>query len=429
MSHKVERLNDSQVKITVTVSAEQVERGMRHAAEHMTEDTTIPGFRPGKAPYEVVKERVGEMKLLEHATEELIRASLSAALIEEDLNIVGQPYFTVEKMAPGNELVYTAEIALMPEVTKLADYNSLSVKAEDAAATDEVFEQAKKDLLRMRTTEVRGEKDLALAKGHKTVVNMTMKRNGVVLEGGEAQNHGIYTGEEYYIDGFIEQILGAKEGEERTFQLKFPKDHYQKHLAGEPVDFTVKINEIHKLEPPNYDDAFATGLGFKNLADLEAKLRENLQTEKVDQETRRQEKAVLELLAEKSTFPAISDLLINQEIDKMIYELRQWVTQNGMEFDEYLKSVKKSVPDLKLDFAKQALIRIKVALILEEVAKQEKIAPAPEEIDAEVDRIGQAVAKDPAAKERIFSPEYRDRIEAQLRNRMTVDFLRKKMVK
>lgn len=429
MSHKVERLNDSQVKITVTVSAEQVERGMRHAAEHMTEDTTIPGFRPGKAPYEVVKERVGEMKLLEHATEELIRASLSAALIEEDLNIVGQPYFTVEKMAPGNELVYTAEIALMPEVTKLADYNTLSVKAEDTAATDEIFEQAKKDLLRMRTTEVRGDKDLALAKGHKTVVNMTMKRNGVVLEGGEAQNHGIYTGEEYYIEGFIEQILGAKEGDERTFQLKFPKDHYQKHLAGEPVDFTVKINEIHKLESPNYDDAFATGLGFQNLADLEAKLRENLQTEKVDQETRRQEKAVLELLAEKSTFPRISDLLINQEIDKMIYELRQWVTQNGMEFDEYLKSVKKSVPDLKLDFAKQALIRIKVALILEEVAKQEKIAPTPEEIDAEVDRIGQAVAKDPAAKERIFSPEYRDRIEAQLRNRMTVDFLRKKMVK
>jgi trigger factor len=113
----------------------------------------------------------------------------------------------------------------------------------------------------------------------------------------------------------------------------------------------------------------------------------------------------------------------------MIYELRQWVTQNGMEFDEYLVSVKKSVTDLKLDFAKQALIRIKVALILEEVAKQEKIAPTPEEIDTEVDRIGEAVAKDPAAKEQIFSPEYRDRIEAQLRNRKTVDLLKAKMVK
>ncbi|HRH31733.1 MAG TPA: trigger factor [bacterium] len=427
--HKVERLNDSQVKITVTVPVEQVERGMRHAAEHMTENTTIPGFRPGKAPYEVVKERIGEMKLLEHAAEELIRATLSAALIEEDLSIVGQPYFTVEKMVPGNELIYSAEIALMPHVKKLADYETLTVKAEDTSATDEVFEQAKKDLLRMRTTEVRAGKDHELAKGNKTVVNLTMKREGVVLEGGEAQNHGIYTGEPYYIEGFIEQIVGAKEGEERSFKLKFPKDHYQKHLAGQDVDFTVKINEIFTLEIPAYDETFAAALGFKDIAEMEGKLRENLRDEKVDQETRRQEKAALELLAEKSDFSDIGDLLINQEIDKMIFELRQWVTQNGMEFDEYLKSVKKSVPDLKLDFAKQALVRIKVALILEEVAKKEKIAPTPEEIDAEVDRIGEAVAKDPAAKEHVYSPAYRDRVETQLRNRKTVDFLKAKMVK
>lgn len=427
--HSIERLNDTQVKITVTVPVEQVDRGMRQAAEHLSKSASFPGFRPGKAPYDVVKEQIGEMKILEHAAEDIIRATLSAALLEADLNIVGQPYFNVEKMVPGNELVYTAEIALMPSVTKLGDYDTLHIKSESTDITTDVFEQAKKDLLRMRTQEVRANKDHQLAKGNKTVINMTMKRNGVVLEGGEAQNHGVYTGEEYYIEGFIEQIIGAKEGEERQFQLKFPKDHYQKHLAGEDVDFTVRVNEIFTLESPSFDDAFATGLGFKNVADLEVKLRENLNAEKVDQETRRQEKAVLELLAEKSTFPAISDLLINQELEKMIYELRQWVTENGMEFDEYLKSVKKTVPDLKLDFAKQALIRIKVALILEEVAKKEKITPAPEEIDAEVDRIGSQVAKDPAAKEHIFSPEYRDRIAAQLRNRKTVDFLKAKMVK
>lgn len=429
MPHELERLNDSQVKITVTVPAEQVERGMRHAAEHMSEDTTIPGFRPGKAPYEVIKERFGEMKLLEHAAEEIIRATLSAALIEEDLNIVGQPYFTVQKMAPGNDLVYTAEIALMPIVKKLGDYESLTVKPEDTNASDEVFEQAKKDLLRMRTNEVRAGKDHALEKGNKTVVNLTMKRDGVVLEGGEAQSHGIYTGEPYYIEGFIEQILGAKEGEERSFKLKFPADHYQKHLAGQDVDFTVKINEIFTLESPAYDDTFATGLGFKDVAELETKLRENLNEEKTEQETRRQEKAVLELLAEKSTFSDIGDLLINQEIEKMIWELRQWVTQNGMEFDEYLKSVNKTVPDLKLDFAQQALVRIKVALILEEVAKKENIKPTDEEIDAEVDRIGSQVSKDPAAKEHVYSPAYRERVETQLRNRKTVDFLKAKMVK
>lgn len=429
MAHKVERVNDSQVKITVTVPAEQVERGMRHAAEHMTEDTAIPGFRPGKAPYEVVKERMGEMKLLEHATEELIRASLSAALIEEDLAIVGQPYFSVEKMAPGNDLVYTAEIALMPHVKKLADYKELNVKPEATEATDEVFEQAKKDLTRMRTNEKRADKGHKLAKGDKTVVNLTMKRDGVVLEGGEAQNHGIYTGEPYYIEGFIEKIEGAEEGEERTFTLKFPADHYQKHLAGNDVDFTVRINEIFTLESPAFDDAFATTLGFKTAGDLEVKLRENLQAEKAEQERQRQDRAVLELIAEKSTFSEIGDLLINQEIEKMMHELRIWVSENGMEFNDYLTSVGKTVPQLKLDFAPQALMRIKVALILEEVAKKENITVDATELDTEIDRIASSVGKDPSVRERVFSPEYRDRIENQIRNRKTIELLKKQMVK
>ena len=429
MAHKVERVNDSQIKITVTVPAEQVERGMRHAAEHMTEETSIPGFRPGKAPYEVIKERVGEMKLLEHAAEELIRASLSAALLEEDLAIVGQPYFSVEKMAPGNDLVYTAEIALMPHIKKLADYDALSVKPEATEATEEVVAQAKKDLARMRTNEKRAEKGHLLTKGDKTVVNLTMKRDGVVLEGGEAQNHGIYTGEPYYIEGFIEKIEGAKEDEERTFTLKFPKDHYQKHLAGSDVDFTVRINEIYQLETPAFDDAFASTLGFKTVGELETKLRENLKDEKVEQERQRQERAVLELIAEKSEFSAIGDLLINQEIEKMIHELRIWTSENGMEFNDYLTSVGKTVPQLKLDFAPQALMRVKVALVLEEVAKKENITVEASELDAEIDRIAESVGKDPSVRERVFSPEYRDRIEHQMRNRKTIEVLKKKMVK
>ena len=429
MAHKVERVNDSQIKITVTVPAEQVERGMRHAAEHMTEETSIPGFRPGKAPYEVIKERVGEMKLLEHAAEELIRASLSAALLEEDLAIVGQPYFSVEKMVPGNDLVYTAEIALMPHIKKLADYNALSVKPEATEATEEVVAQAKKDLARMRTNEKRAEKGHLLTKGDKTVVNLTMKRDGVVLEGGEAQNHGIYTGEPYYIEGFIEKIEGAKEDEERTFTLKFPKDHYQKHLAGSDVDFTVRINEIYQLETPAFDDAFASTLGFKTVGELETKLRENLKDEKVEQERQRQERAVLELIAEKSEFSTIGDLLINQEIEKMIHELRIWTSENGMEFNDYLTSVGKTVPQLKLDFAPQALMRVKVALVLEEVAKKENITVEASELDAEIDRIAESVGKDPSVRERVFSPEYRDRIEHQMRNRKTIEVLKKKMVK
>lgn len=429
MSYIVEKTATQSVKIHITVPKEQVNAGMEHAAEHMGETLTIPGFRQGKAPYAAVKAKLGEMALLEHAAEELIRASLTEALIAEDLDIVGSPYFTVEKMAPDNDLVFTAELALMPAVTKLADYTSLTIAPQNTEPSEETFAQAKRDLQRMRQTEARAESGTKLAQGHKAVVDLSMKKNGVAVEGGDAKNHGIYTNEPHYIPGFVDAIMGLQEGDEKSFTLKFPEDHYQKHLAGNDVEFSVKLNEIFTINTPELDDAFAKSLGMESSVKLEEKLKENLILEKKNEEDRRQEKAVLELLAEKSTFEEINDLLVNQEIEKMVQELRIWVTDNGMEFDEYLKSINKSVTDMKLDFTPQAITRIKVALVIKEIAKKEGIKVEATDIDTELDRIAEMVSKDPEAKERIYAPQYRERVEQQLTNRKVIDFLKKTMVK
>lgn len=429
MSYTIEKTTTQSVKIHITIPKEQVSAGMEHAAEHMGENLTLPGFRPGKAPYAAVRAKLGDMALLEHAAEELIRAALTEALLAEDLDIVGSPYFTVEKMAPDNDLVFTAELALMPAVTKLADYAKLTVTAESVEPSEETFAQAKRDLQRMRQTEARAEAGTKLTQGHKAVVDLSMKKDGVSVEGGDAKNHGIYTNEPHYIPGFVDAIMGLQEGGEKTFTLKFPEDHYQKHLAGSDVEFSVKLNEIFEINTPELDDAFAKSLGMENAAKLEEKLKENLTLEKKNEEDRRQEKAVLELLAEKSTFEEINDLLVNQEIDKMVQELRVWVTENGMEFDEYLKSINKSVTDMKLDFTPQAITRIKVALVIKEIAKKEGIKADEKDVDAELDRIAEMVSKDPEAKERVYSPQYRDRVENQLVNRKVIDFLKKTMVK
>ena len=429
MSYTVEKIDAKSVKIHVTVPAEKVAAGMKHAAEHISETANIPGFRPGHAPYEMVKAKVGDMALLEHAAEELIREALGEALMNEDLDTVGSPFFTVEKMAPDNDLVFVAEFALMPAVENLADYTKLTVAPESVEPSEEAMNEAKRDLQRMRQNEVRRESGAALAQGDKAVIDMAMKKDGVAIEGGEAKNHGVYTTEGHYIPGFVDALMGAKEGEERSFSLKFPEDHYQKHLAGQNVEFTVKLNEIFKVEAPAFDDAFAKTLGIETADALHAKIKENLAEEKRQEEERRQEKAVLELIAEKSTFGEINDLLINQEIEKMMQELRVWVTDNGLEFDEYLKSINKSVADMKLDFSPQALTRIKVALVINAIAKKEKVEVDSAEVDAELDRIAEMVSKDPAMKERVYSPEYRDRVEQQLKNRKVIDLLKKMMVK
>lgn len=428
MPYKIEKNENNKVTVILTIPKEEVETGMKHAAKHISEDTKIPGFRPGKAPYDVVKKRVGEMKLLEAASEELIRTAFLRAMIEEDLETVGQPYFDAEKMAPGNDMVVKAEIALYPHVIELANIPKLSVKQKDTTPTEELIKRAKKDLAMMQTKEVRASKDHGITQGDKAVMSLTMKKDGVVLEGGEGQNHGVYTGEEYYIEGFKTEIMELKEGEEKTFTLKFPDEHYQKHLAGRDIDFTVKINEIFELDSPDIDDDFAKTVGLKDLKELDEKIIENLKRENEAEEQLRLDKEVLDLVSEKTKFEEIPDILVNQEVEKMLHELKHNISQKGMDFDTYLSGLNKSIAELKLDFTPTGLKRVQVAILLKEVAKQEKIKPEEKEIDEELDRIAEQ-HKDEKTKKKIFEPIYRDYIAQQMRNRKTIEFIKGKIVK
>lgn len=429
MTHKIEKQEDNKVIVTMTIPAADVEQGMRAAGERLAQSSEIKGFRPGKATYEVVKQRFGEMKLLEEAAEELVRNAFVKAMLDEDLETVGQPYFNVEKMAPGNDMVVTAEIALYPHAKNIADYNKLSVKKKDTAPTQEMIDQAKKDLVGMQTKETRAGKDYELKKGDKAVVTLTMKRDGVVLEGGHTQNHGIYTAEPYYLDGFVDNIIGAKEGDEKKFTLSFPKDHYQKPLAGTDVDFEVTVDEIFQLEAPEINDEFAKSVGLKDLKDLEEKLKQNLEMENIQEEMMRQEKEVLDLLAEKSDFEKIPDLLVNQEIEKMLHELKHNISSRGLEFDDYLKSINKSLPELKMDFTPTAIRRIEVSILVKEIAKSEDVKVDEKEVDVELDKIAKQYEGNKEAKEQVYSPQYREYVAHQLRNKKTVDLLREKMVK
>ena len=325
-------------------------------------------------------------------------------------------------------MIFTAEVALMPNVTKLADYEKLHIEKKPTEPTKELIAQATADLVRMQTKETRSNPGTALQKGDKAVVNLIMKKGGVVLEGGEGQDHGIYTAETYYIEGFIEKILGMKEGETREFTLPFPKDHFQKHVAGQPVDFTIELKEIFNLGAPNMDDAFAKTLGFKDLPELEARLRENLLAENIHEESVRQDKEILELVATKSDFEEIPDLLVNQEIEQMIAELKHSLENKGLDFDEYLKQINKTYADIKLDMAAGALTRVKVTLILKAVAKKENVRVDEKKVDLELDKIADKY-EDKDTKEKIYSPEYRDYLEHQIRNRQTIDLLKGKMLK
>jgi trigger factor len=201
MHHTLERLPKNQVKITVTLTKEEVEAGMNHAVEHMGADVTLPGFRPGHAPASAIRAKIGEDKLFEHAIEEMIRDSFSAIMLEEDLAAVGQPFFAPVKMAVGQEFIYSAEVSLMPSVIKLGDYKKVTISAADLSVKPEEFARAKEDLRRLRQQESPAAEGVQATKGDKVTVDLSMKQKGVMIEGGDAKNHHVYTAEEHYIPG------------------------------------------------------------------------------------------------------------------------------------------------------------------------------------------------------------------------------------
>ncbi|MBI4438270.1 trigger factor [Candidatus Uhrbacteria bacterium] len=425
---KTEMLEKNQIKLTFTITQEEAWPYLEEAAKRLSVQTQIPGFRPGHAGYEIVKARMGEMKILEEALEPLVRKSYVEAILSQRLDTVGSPKIDVEKLAPGNDIVFTAVVVRMPEVTALADFRKLSVAARASEIKDSEIDLALKDLTRMQTKEVRAAAGEAVTLQDKIVVAMNMKLDGVPVEGGQSGNHAIYLTEDYYIPGLKEQVVGMKEGEEKTFTLPFPTEHVQKMLAGRDVVFEIVLKELYHLLPPTLDDAFAVSLGTKSLASMRELIHKNLLDEKIREARTAEEKELLELLANKSQFENIPDLLLNEEINKMVGELKRAVESQGADFDSYVQNLKKTLAELKLDFTPQALIRIKVALVLRCVAKEENVEVKDSELDEELDRVASQY-EDKETKERVYSPEYRDYMEQILRNRKTIDLLRGAMVR
>lgn len=423
-----EALPKNGLKLTFTLTQDEAEPYLEEAAKRLSEQTSIPGFRPGHASLEIVKQRVGEMKILEEALESIVRKSFISTILEENIDTVGSPKVDVVKLAPGNDIVFTTEVILMPHAKSLPDFDKLSVKAQTPTVEDKEIDLALRDLQRMQTSEVRATADETVKMGDKVVISMNMKLDGVPVEGGQSPNHAVYLNEEYYIPGFKEKLERMKEGEKKIFTLAFPKEHVQTMVAGRDVEFDVELKELFHLQPPALDDAFAVALGMKNMPGLRGVIKKNLLDEKGHEARAKEEKEMLELVAGKTQFEDLPDLLINEEINKMILELQRAVEAQELEFDTYVKNLGKTLAAMKLDFTPQAIMRVKVAIMMRGVAKETGIEITDKELDEELDRAA-AGCEDQKMKGQVYSPQYRDYMEQILKNRKVIEHLRKIIIK
>ncbi|MCX6781813.1 MAG: trigger factor [Candidatus Magasanikbacteria bacterium] len=426
MPYELKKLEKSEVELTITVTPPEYQHDLEHAAKHLSEVAAIKGFRPGAAPYDIVKQQVGEQKILEAALEEVVHKNFYKAIDSEKLQTVGMPMITIEKLASGNDIVFKAKVALLPKI-KLADFGKIKVETKKIEVGDREIAATLYDLQKMRMKEET--KNGAATKEDKIVVDLDMFIDKVPVEGGQAKGHQVYLSEEHYIPGFAEQLINLKKDDEKEFSLKFPKEHYQKHLAGKEVDIKVKAKDIFSLELPALNDDFAKSLGQNDIETLKSLIQENLKHEAEHKESQRLEVAILEQLVEKSEFAEIPEVLIKSEKQKMFNELKHDLEHRGIEMEKYLQDLKKSEEEIYRDFEEGALKRVKASLVAREVAIENKIEVDKDELNKEIDLIKATYGNDPKVEENLKRPEVLDTIARTVQNRKVVEFLKKQIIK
>lgn len=419
----IKELPKSEVELTFEVSVDEAQPYLDDAVKDLSTARPLPGFRPGRATYDDVKRVHGEMLIWETALEKIVRSFYVRTVLEKKLSTVGSPHVSVDRLVPGQSIKFKATAPVEPAVVTYPDVRACRIVKKKKDITEEQIINALDEMRRMRSSETRVDRSATME--DLVLIDLEMKKDGVPVDGGTGRDYRIALKEDHYIPGFTQELLGVKEGEERTFSLPFPAEHYQKHLAGHPIAFTAKVKGVFERQMPPLDDAFAARAGLSSVDELRSRLKENLTAE----ETRRADEAaeieMLDVLVDAASFSEIPEILVNEEVRRMVHELEQGITEQGMAWADYLSSIKKNISDLKLEFVPQAIRRIKAAVFIKDVAKRESIAVSDKALDEEIDRILEGLRNaDKETRERVSSPEYRDYIAVQMRNRQVMEWLK-----
>ena len=424
MPYTTKKLPQSQVEFVITVKPGEYQKHLDLAADRISTRTAIKGFRKGKAPYDLVKQQVGEMAILQEALESVVKESFYTAIMEEKLETIGMPEINVEKMAPGNDIEYKAIVALMPNV-ELPNLDSIDVKHKEAKVDDKKVTETLDAVRGMHATETI--KSGAAEGTDKLVLDMDMFLDKVPVEGGQAKSHQVYLSEKHYIPGFNEHVVGLKKDEEKEFSLEFPKEHFQKHLAGKKVDFKVKVKEVYERQLPELSDDLAKKLGQESVEKLKEIVHSNLLSEARQKAAQKVEIEILNQLIEKSKIDEIPEVLVNAERQKIFHELQRALERAGVPIQKYLEDLKKTEEDLFNDFKEQATKRAQTALISRQVALDNEIVVTDEETEAEMNMMKEMYKDNEEYMENLKRPEVKDSIATAMQNKKVMKFLKAKI--
>lgn len=332
MKVTVTALPKAQYELLIELTAEEMKPFLEKAVEKLGREIKVEGFRPGKATFEVLKNKVGEQSIWEEAGYLAINKTLDQAIRENIKEaIVGQPQVNVTKLAPGNPLEYKVVVAILPSVT-LGDYKNFKIKSGKINVGEAEVEKILVDLAEMRVKETIS--DAPAKDGDKVVLDINMFLDKVPLEGGQGKDTTVVIGKGHVVPGFDKKLIGVRTGEEREFDLPYAADHYQKNLAGKLVQFKVKVKSVYGRELPAIDEAFAQGFGLKSLAELKENIKVTLVKEEEAKVRQKAEIQIIEKIIAQAKFGDIPELLIKNEGETMLVELEHNLEHQGAKLEE-----------------------------------------------------------------------------------------------
>ncbi len=415
------------IEITVELSTEEVKPFYDQAWQELSKEVSIKGFRPGRAPLDLVKQEIEETKVLEKTAEKAINDKYPQILEKEKITPVAPPQIQIQKIAPDNPLIFKLTIPLLPKVS-LGDYKKIKIKKEKVEVTEEELKKSLDQLQSMTGKEVATLKPSQ--KKDKMKVDLDLSVDNVPLEGGQIRDFTFVVGQDQFLPGLSENLKGLTKGEEKSFFHQYPSDHYDKKLAGRLVNFKAKVKEVFQINLPEINDDWAKSMGpFQNLKELKEKIKENILKEKEQRENQKIEIDLLGKIIDRSEFEEIPEILINHEIEKMMVELKGSIERpddpTSPKFDDYLKSIKKSEEELKKEFRPKAEQRIKTALIIKEIAQKENIKTEEEEIETEIKKLEETYQGQSKILENIKSLEGRAYLKNMITNEKVINWLKK----
>ena len=383
MSIKIEKTeNKNELKLEFKIEAKKFDEAIMKVYTKSAKYFNIPGFRKGKAPFNIVERMYGDEIFYEDAFNELVPPIYDKEIEENKLDVVSRPDIHIVNMKKGEELVFTATVQIKPEVV-LGNYKGIELnKIEYKVTAEDVkheLEHMQEHNARIITVEDRPVKEKDIA-----VIDFEGFVDGKAFEGGKAENHELEIGSKTFIPGFEEQIIGMKAGEEKDIKVTFPEDYFSKDLAGKEATFKVTLHEIKEKKLPALDDEFAKDVSeFDTLNDLKTSIKEKKQAQNDDRAKHETENLAIEAVCNNTKIDIPSGM-IETEIDAMIRDLEQQLSYQGINLEQYLHMINKTRKEIEDNYREQAEKNVKSRLVLEAIIKEEKIEATEDEVSAKV---------------------------------------------